>query len=251
MCRIPLLVAALVLIAGSSTAQAAATSAGCRSLTFETVPMVVCTFDARRDRIRLFHSDAGGRIYGEFARLSKSLAKTGKTLVFAMNAGMYHDDRAPVGYYVEGGNRISAINTNKGPGNFHLLPNGVFYLRKGRAGVRETRAFIKSNGRRLPDFATQSGPMLVIGGKLHPAFYPDSPYKKRRNGVGVMADGRTVHFVIADAPVNFHTFARLFRDTLRTPNALFLDGSVSKLYAPSLKRHDRGRAMGPIVGVVE
>ena len=38
-------------------------------------------------------------------------------------------------------------------------------------------------------------------------------------------------------------------DVLGTPNALYLDGSVSRLYAPALGRHDIGFPMGPILGV--
>ncbi|MEL7453414.1 MAG: phosphodiester glycosidase family protein, partial [Pseudomonadota bacterium] len=106
-------------------------------------------------------------------------------------------------------------------------------------------------GARLsPDFATQSGPMLVIDGALHPAFNVDGPSKKRRNGVGISADGETKIFAISEEPVNFHTFATLFRDKLQAPNALFLDGTVSKLYAPELERDDIGLPMGPIIAVV-
>ena len=34
--------------------------------------------------------------------------------------------------------------------------------------------------------------------------------------------------------VNFHDFGRLFRDRLGVPNALYLDGKVSRLHAPPL-----------------
>ncbi|MBU2360127.1 MAG: phosphodiester glycosidase family protein, partial [Alphaproteobacteria bacterium] len=73
-----------------------------------------------------------------------------------------------------------------------------------------------------------------------------------RNGVGTSADGRTAIFAISNDPVNFHTFARFFRDVLKTPNALFFDGSISRLYAPTLNRADFGfAALGPMVGVVQ
>jgi uncharacterized protein YigE (DUF2233 family) len=92
--------------------------------------------------------------------------------------------------------------------------------------------------------------MLVIDGQLHPELNPDGTSLRRRNGVGVSADGEEVFFVISDAPVNFHSFARLFRDELHTPNALYLDGAVSKVYVPALERNEAGLDMGPIVGVV-
>ena len=165
-----------------------------------------------------------------------------------MNAGMYHDDRRPVGLYVENGEQVASLVTREGPGNFGLLPNGVFWIDAESAPhVTESLAFEAL----APEvrFATQSGPMLVIEGELHPAFNEDGPSRKRRNGVGVSEDGQTLYFAISDVPVNFHSFATLFRDELDTPNALFLDGYVSKLYAPHLGRNEAGLDMGPIVGV--
>ena len=99
-------------------------------------------------------------------------------------------------------------------------------------------------------FASQSGPMLVIDGKLHPRFLPGSTSRHVRNGVGVSPDGRTATFAISERPVTFHQFASLFRDRLGAPDALYLDGSISKLYAPGIGRADGGVPMGPIVGLV-
>jgi uncharacterized protein YigE (DUF2233 family) len=92
--------------------------------------------------------------------------------------------------------------------------------------------------------------MLVIGGSLHPRFIPESSSRYVRNGVGVSADGTRAFFVISDGRVNFAEFARVFRDALGTPDALYFDGNVSRLYAPSLGRDDIGFPMGPIVGTV-
>ncbi|MCB1390422.1 MAG: phosphodiester glycosidase family protein, partial [Rhodobacteraceae bacterium] len=93
-------------------------------------------------------------------------------------------------------------------------------------------------------------PMLVIDGALHPRFLPDSDSLHVRNGVGVSADGHDAWFVISDEPVTFHRFARVFRDVLGVPDALYLDGSVSRLYAPELGRDDWGLPLGPVVGLV-
>jgi uncharacterized protein YigE (DUF2233 family) len=163
-----------------------------------------------------------------------------------MNAGMYHADRAPVGLYIENGVELAPIITTDGPGNFGLLPNGVFCIGDAFAVIEARRFAANPPACR---HATQSGPMLVIDGALHPRFLPDSDSFNIRNGVGVRADGTAV-FAISGARVNFHTFARLFRDALGTPNALFLDGSISRLYAPALDRDDAGFPMGPIVGLV-
>ena len=157
-------------------------------------------------------------------------------------------DRDAVGLYVEQGIERNPVNQNEGPGNFHLLPNGIFYLEGSAAGILETQAYLTSGIN--PDFATQSGPMLIIDGRLHPRFLPDGTSRKIRNGVGIAADGRTIVFALSEERVNFHDFARLFRDKYGAKNALYLDGSISRLHVRDLERSDPGRAMGPIVGVV-
>jgi len=221
----------------------------CRSITFRSLPYTVCSFRADRDDIRLFYADEDGAPYLQFDTLADALAERGETLVFAMNGGMYHENREPVGYLRAEGGDSANVNTNEGPGNFHMKPNGVFWVEDGRAGISVSEAYISEG--RDPDFATQSGPMLVIDGELHPTINPDGTSRKRRNGVGVSADGRTVHFVISDSLVTFHDFASVFSDRLETPNALFLDGQVSRIYAPAMSRNEQGMDMGPIVGVVE
>ena len=164
-----------------------------------------------------------------------------------MNGGMYHDDRRAVGLFINDQGQQQQLMTREGPGNFGLLPNGVFCVEGDTARVIESLAFEQE----APDcrIATQSGPMLVIDGKLHPKFLPDSPSKKWRNGIGVDAEG-TVYFAISDTTVRFHDFATLFRDALNAPNALFLDGTISRMHAPALGRSDSGARMGPILGVI-
>ncbi|MEM1035293.1 MAG: phosphodiester glycosidase family protein [Pseudomonadota bacterium] len=220
----------------------------CRTLTHRNLPFTVCTFPASAN-IQLFHSDAVGEPYLQFDALSREISEQNGTLIFAMNGGMYHEDRSPVGYYRDAYTERGSVNLNDGPGNFHLKPNGVFWIKSGRAGVLESATYTQTELE--PDYATQSGPMLVIDGELHPDFNPEGISRKRRNGVGVSDDGLTVHFAISDSAVTFHEFATLFRDVLETPNALFLDGQVSRLYAPGINRNEIGSDLGPIVGVIE
>lgn len=218
----------------------------CRSEPFEGQTYSVCTAEAGAD-LRLFLNAADGAPLLGFDRVREVLATEGRELVFAMNAGMYHPDRSPVGLYVEDGRTARGIVTADGPGNFGLLPNGVFCIGRDRFAVIESRRYADAP----PDcrYASQSGPMLVIGGRLHPKFLPHSDSLHFRNGVGVSADGRTAWFVLSDARVNFHAFARFFRDALKVPDALYFDGNISRLYAPELGRNDPGLPMGPIVGL--
>lgn len=225
---------------------AIAQPATCDKLKHDGRGYVVCTFDPARDSIRTFWQDGTGKAYGGFSALADDLARRAEKLVFAMNAGMYHKDLSPAGLYVEAGRELHKANTRSGPGNFHMKPNGVFYVGPGQAGVMETGRFLKA--RPAANYATQSGPMLVIDGKIHPRIRETGESEKVRNGVG--ACGERIVFAISDDAITFFEFASLFRDKLDCRNALFLDGSVSSLYAPSFGRKDWLMPMGPIVGVV-
>ncbi|HKH80955.1 MAG TPA: phosphodiester glycosidase family protein [Methylovirgula sp.] len=220
----------------------------CERITAAGRHYTICTFDVRKARLRLFLAGTDGRPYGGFAAIAEALKPQGDALAFAMNAGMFRPDFRPVGLYVEAGRQLSPANTRGGPGNFHMKPNGVFYFDSKTAGILETGRFLKAGLK--PDYATQSGPMLIIGGVLHPKIEASGTSEKIRNGVGVR-DGHVVVFAISEEPVTFYEFAILFRDRLRCPDALFLDGSVSSLYAPGVSRDDGLLPLGPIVGVVE
>jgi uncharacterized protein YigE (DUF2233 family) len=241
-CAIPLVVALCV------SGAAAAAPNPCQNIEDQGASYTVCTFDSRSASIRLFLADEKSEIYGSFSALSAALARKGETLAFAMNAGMYDEAHRPIGLFVEDGRMEKGANTRSGAGNFHMKPNGIFWAQGARAGVTETQRFLKERLR--PSYATQSGPMLVLGGRVNPRIHETGTSEKIRNGVGVR-DGHIVAFAISNGPVTFHAFASLFRERLKCPDALFLDGSISGLYAPSLGRHDRFRPMGPIVGVVE
>ncbi len=217
----------------------------CRTVEHNGDGYIVCSYAVEKIDVRLFLNDDSGQPYGRLRKVSRSLQHPANLL---MNGGMYHEDLGAVGLYVEKGNEIKGISTKGGWGNFHLLPNGIFWGEDGRLGVTETKSFIKSKMK--PDFATQSGPMLVINGKLHPKFLKNSDSRKIRNGVGMSKDGKTVHFAISKRSVTFWNFGKLFQDELKTHNALFLDGTVSALKTKTFSKIG-WRALGPIIGVFE
>lgn len=226
----------------------AASAVTCSNEVHEGNRYTVCHVDAAEADMRLFLRNSEGQIYGQFDAIEAELPE-GKALSFAINGGMYHPDRRPVGFYVENGVQAQRLYPNAGPGNFGLVPNGVFCIRDGRADVIESKRFEAAATQCA--YATQSGPMLVIDGELHPKFLASSSSKLIRNGVGTSSDGKRAVFVKAENSVNFHEFSRYFRDVLQLDQALFLDGKVSRLHAPGIGRSDPGFWLGPIIGVVQ
>ncbi len=224
------------------------TSLAAETLQFQEQSFDVVKVDPRKQELRLYWKDASGQAYGSFDALKDGLSKDGKTLRFAMNAGIFSEDHTPGGLHIENGNELRSLNLKEGEGNFHLKPNGVFVL--GAEGASVVNAEDYSQSEQAPSIATQSGPMLVIDGQLHPAFHEGSDNKNIRNGVGVDADGN-IWFAISNERVNFYDFASLFRDKLHCPDALYLDGSISAMYLPELERNDVGFGFCGILAVVE
>ena len=251
--RFSLLAAALTLASCGQKAEniaiapAQGAAAACEQRTFEGAAFTLCRYDRRRDRLVLVLDGPRGPLRS-LAALESFLGARAQRLRFAMNAGMYDEAGNPIGLYVEESRERRPINRQRGPGNFHLLPNGVFTVAAdGRVAVLPSGRYDPAS---LPRFATQSGPMLVIDGRLHPAIQDDGPSLHIRNGVGVdSAD--TAWFVISEDAVSFGRMARFFRDVLDCPNALYLDGSVSSLWDRPGGRRDTNRQLGPLVAVFE
>lgn len=219
----------------------------CHAQTFEGARFTVCRVDTQRDDVRLMAFGASGAPLRSFDAVAAVLGQDVRRVRFAMNAGMFDPAGRPIGLYVEEGRELKPINLREGPGNFHMLPNGVFSVDPdGVVHVETSPAFAARGG--APRYATQSGPMLVIEGRLHPAIRDDGPSRLIRNGVGVRG-ARLAIFVISEDPVSFGRLARFFRDELGCRDALFLDGSVSSLWAPALQRRDAGAPLGPMVVV--
>lgn len=225
--------------------ETAAPLPACETRSFEGSSFTICPFDARQDRLEL----VDGRGLRSLAALEAALGRRAADVKFAMNAGMYDEEGRAIGLFVAQGQERKALNLRRGSGNFHLMPNGVFALDgQGRVSVTPSSDFKEEV--RNPRWATQSGPMLVIDGKLHPSFDENGQSQLVRNGVGVQ-DPFTAFFVISEEPVSFGRFARLFRDGLGCRNALYLDGSVSSLWDPAAQRLDGYSQLGPMILVLK
>jgi uncharacterized protein YigE (DUF2233 family) len=224
----------LLLVACSPSAPAPGPVSPCVEQRFEQAGFIVC----RGGRVEI---RSGKR---SFQMLQASLGARLDEVAFALNGGMFDEAGAPIGLMVEDRREVHKINRRAGGGNFHLAPNGVLLIHgDGRAEVVNSDAY-----RPVPDvaFATQSGPMLVIDGKLHPKFDADGTSRYVRNAVGIAPDG-TPLFVITTDVVSFGKLARFFRDRLKVRDALYLDGSVSSLWDPAGGRMDDFAELGPII----
>jgi uncharacterized protein YigE (DUF2233 family) len=187
----------------------------------------IISFTASPSSISFHWKDDKGQRIGSIQNLKTFTENRNKELLFAMNGGMYSKESAPIGLYIENGKRFTRLNKANGPGNFHLMPNGVFYINNGnKAGVTATEHFEEKDIK----FATQSGPMLLIDGEFHPAFNKGSSNLNIRNGVGILPNGDVI-FAISSVPVNFYDFAEFFKSK-NCRNALYLDGFVSRAYIP-------------------
>lgn len=218
-------------------------------VTFRGQNYLTRTVDPQKEDLQLFWKDDQGNLLRDFATLEKFVSGKGEKLVFAANAGMFDPASKPVGLLVQNGVETTPLNLDDGTGNFFMKPNGVFLINS----KHEALVVASGNYAALLSpalWATQSGPLLVHGGDIHPDFNPNSQSRKMRSGVGVTKEGEAI-FALSQAPVTFYEFASLFRTKLKCPNALFLDGDISAFYVPGAKDASAPHLYGPIFGIVE
>lgn len=241
--RTRLLLAGALLICGSM-----AHAVECGTKIAEGMAFTACRVNLKTEQLEIFWRDDTGRPFRGFSALREALQAKGKQLIFAVNAGMYQPNFSPVGLFVAEGRELVPLNRHVGSGNFSQQPNGVFLVEGNAARVITTDDYASEHPK--PSLATQSGPMLVHNGEITTSavMSPTSTWRKIRNGVCAPSPDAAV-FVISEAPVTFYEFAGFFRNVLHCTEALYLDGTVSSLFASSLNREDRGSDMGPILGV--
>jgi uncharacterized protein YigE (DUF2233 family) len=213
------------------------------------------TFDCyivnvQKSKLHFFWKNKKGDKYLSFKNLLYDLHKENQTLLFATNAGMFTPRNTPQGLYVEKGEKLIPLDLSKqGDGNFYMKPNGVFIINsEGNAYVKSSEEFAQCKDSIL--YATQSGPMLLHQGKIHPSFTKGSENKYIRSGVGIISPHKIV-FVISREPVNFYDFASLFKDYFQCSEALYLDGAISKMFLPEIGRFDMEGDFGPMIGILK
>lgn len=216
------------------------------SFTPDNERFVSYTADPAKQQIQLFWKDDNGKVLRSIASLKTYTEQKHKKLLFAMNGGMYMEDRSPLGLYIENSVQKRKVNKATGYGNFYLKPNGIFYItQNGKAGICKTEDFKNDN----IAYATQSGPLLLIDGNIHPEFKKGSKNLQIRNCVGILPDGKVL-FAISKTEVNFYDFAEYFKNA-GCKYALFLDGFVSRAYIPQKKWEQTDGDFGIMIGVTQ
>ncbi len=223
----------------------AAVSAVSKSLEEESFISYVA--DTQKQDIHFYWKDDKDQPIRSIQNLKWWIEQRGEKLVFAMNGGMYKQDNTPQGLYIENGKTLTRCDTSGGNGNFYLKPNGIFYITTNKeAVVCKTEDF--SNTGKIA-WATQSGPMLVADGQIHPAFKKGSTNLNIRNGVGILP-GNKIIFVMSKKEINFYDFAMFFKNK-GCQNALYLDGFVSRTYLPEKQWIQTDGNFGVIIGVTK
>jgi len=203
--------------------------------------------DLKKQDLKLYWKNEKNENFGAIQNLKTWLEKKDMILQFCMNGGMYKKDNSPQGLYIEKQKVLSLLDTTKSNGNFYLKPNGVFYLTTKKTAAICTTEMFRNNGN--IEYATQSGPMLVIDGKIHPDFKKGSSNVNIRNGVGILPDGKVV-FVLSKTEINFYDFASYLK-SMGCKNALYLDGFVSRAYVPSENWMQTDGNFGVLIAVTE
>lgn len=219
----------------------------CRQKITDEKDFVIYITNPQKQNVRFYWKGNNGA-FKNIESLKKRLESENQNLLFAMNGGMFENDNSPKGLYIENSKILKNIDTLTGNGNFYLQPNGIFYLTKsGESNIIETKKY-KQTPQTI--FATQSGPMLLIdGGEINPIFQRESNNLNIRNGVGILQNGELI-FAMSKAEINFYNFAKLFKE-YGCKKALYLDGFVSRVYAPSKKREQIDGDFGVIIGISE
>ncbi len=207
--------------------------------------------DLKTESVRIHISDKKNNKYTSFGNLIKDLDKKGRNVHMVMNAGIFQANQEPLGLLVDSFTEKGLLNlTDPNDDNFFLKPNGVFYITdKDEAAIDTTEGFNEKfktkEALATVKYATQSGPQLLVDGKVHRSFTKGSKNGNIRNGVGIISPTKVV-FIISNGRVNLHDFASFFKEVYKCKNALYLDGAISLMYAPPVRKDLNGEFSGMI-----
>jgi uncharacterized protein YigE (DUF2233 family) len=178
--------------------------------------------DVKNDNLKTYWKNARGEKIKTLSALQSQIDSSGHKLLFAMNCGMYTEDNAPVGLYIENGKKLSSLKKcNNTRANFCLQPQGVFYITNDKAaGISTVDAFTSKD----VAYAIEAAPMVVIDSKENTSLPKTSAVI--RNGAGIRSDGKVI-LAISIRPVTFPEFARYFIEHGCT-TAVYFDGVVSR-----------------------
>jgi uncharacterized protein YigE (DUF2233 family) len=221
-----------------------------REVRFENANFLVVDVNLQRAKLELHWRNPAGDPFLNFGALEDYLTASGQRVLAVMNAGIFDTNSRPLGLHIERGKVLRRLNSRRsGYGNFYLQPNGVFFLEKTKSGIVQARLLSTiAFERNHPEIreantsatnvleATQSGPMLVIDGRINSAFKADSGNRLIRNAIAVRSASQ-VKLVLTETAVNFFTLARFLRDQLGCANALYLDGNISNLNVPGTNKN--------------
>ncbi|MGE8433922.1 phosphodiester glycosidase family protein [Chryseobacterium joostei] len=208
---------------------------------------VIYQANPKKQNLKFYWKNDKNEILKSIDHLKNQVESQNEKLVFAMNGGMFEPDQSPKGLYIEDFKILKSIDTLQGSGNFYLQPNGIFYVNENnQPGISETKKYIQNTGIK---YATQSGPMLLMDGKINTIFQKDSKNRNIRNGIGILENGEII-FAMSKKEVNFYSLAELFKE-MGCKNALYLDGYVSRAYLPEKNWIQKDGNFGVIIGVTE
>ena len=205
----------------------------------------------KTQNLKFYWKDKNDNNFKSFKNLQLNLQKENKELIFATNGGMFKKDFSPQGLYIENGKILNKLDTIKnGYGNFYMQPNGIFYITdKNKPVICTSKDFLQNvfTENNQIKYATQSGPLLLIDGKIHSKFNKGSKNINIRNGVSVLPNGNLL-FAMSKEKINFYDFAMFFKNNA-CKSALYLDGFVSKTYLPSKNQIQLDGNFGVIIGI--
>ncbi|AWH89895.1 phosphodiester glycosidase family protein [Limnobaculum parvum] len=179
------------------------------------------------ETIRMYWLKDDGTPYKTINSLLDTQGKT-RQIHMAINGGIYSKSYQPEGLYIEQGKVLSKLNRQEGTGNFFIRPGGVFSVRNGNARIDTLDKFRLTP---MPDFAVQSGPILINQGVVNNKFSHSSESRKIRHGVGITNKGQVV-FLLSNQAMSFYDFTQYARDRLKITDLLYLDGTISTMYTP-------------------